>query len=140
MKQRVPSRRWTSAGGAGHRPRVLIEDDHPALAISDFSRFEQAGFDIAFCSGPDGDPAACPLLCGRQCPALAAADVVLHDLDPGLGIAEAIRRQRPGISVVAEQRRGADGSLQPVPEGCISLTFGCSVQGQIDALWRAVAP
>lgn len=127
-----------AVGGAGHRPRVLIEDDHPALAISDFSRFEQAGFDIAFCSGPGRDPAACPLLCGRTCPALAAADVVLHDLDPGLGIAEAIRRQRPGISVVAEQRRGADGSLQPVPEGCTPLTFGCSVKGQIDALWRAV--
>lgn len=128
-----------SAGGVGHRPRVLIEDDHPALAISDFSRFEQAGFDVAFCSGPGDDPAACPLLRGRPCPALAAADVVLHDLEPGLGIAEAIRRQHPGIPVVAEQRRDAGGNLQRVSQDCIPLVFGCSVKGQIDALWRAAA-
>ncbi|MGE5291343.1 MAG: hypothetical protein ACM3ML_29900 [Micromonosporaceae bacterium] len=134
MKQRVPRRAWWPAG-AGHRPRVLIEDDHSALAISDFSVFEQAGFDVAFCSGPGRDPAACPLLRGRQCPLLAGADVVLRGPDSGLGIAEAIRRQRPGISVVAGPRR-ADGSLQPVPEGCIPLVFGCSVKGQVDARQR----
>jgi hypothetical protein len=43
MKQRVPRRAWRSAGRPGRRPRILIEDDHPALAISDFSLFEQAG-------------------------------------------------------------------------------------------------
>ena len=61
MKQRVHRRAWRSTGRAGHRPRVLIEDDHPALAISDLSMFKQAGFDVAFCSGPGRDLAACPL-------------------------------------------------------------------------------
>jgi hypothetical protein len=139
MRQRVPRRTWRSASRAGHRPRVLIEDDHPALAISDFSMFEQAGFDVAFCSGPDGDPAACPVLHGQQCPLLTGADVVLHGLDPALGVAAAIGRQSPGVPLIVEQHRRADGSPQPVPEDSLPLVFPCSVQGQIDALWRALA-
>jgi hypothetical protein len=139
MKQRVPRRTWHSPRRAGHRPRILIEDGHPALAISDFSLFEQAGFDVAYCSGPGRDLTGCPLLRSQQCPVLAGADAVLHGLDPALGIAAAIHRQYPGMPVVVEQRRRADGSLQPIPEGCTPLAFPCSVKGQIDALWRAQA-
>jgi hypothetical protein len=139
VKQRVPRRTWQAPSRAGRRPLVLIEGDHPALAISDLSLFEQAGFDVAYCSGPGHDVMACPLLRGQRCPLVAAADAVLHGLDPALGIAAAIGRQRPGLPVVAELRRRADGSLQPVPEGCTPLTFPCSVKGQIDALWRALA-
>jgi hypothetical protein len=139
MKQRVPRRIWQAPRRAGRRPRILIEDAHPALEISDFSLFEQAGFDVAFCSGPGNDMAACPLMNGQRCPLVAGADAVLHGLDPALGIAAGICRQRPGMPVVAEQRRRADGSLQPVPDGCTPLAFPCSVRGQIDALWQALA-
>src|SRR5690348_13903351 len=138
MNQRVPRRTWKSVRRAGHRPRVLIEDDHLALAISDFSLFEQAGFDVAFCSGPGRDRAACPLLRGRRCPLVTGTDAVLHGLDPALGVAAAIGRYSPGVPVVAKQGRGADGSLPSVPEGCQPLVFPCSVKGQIDALWRAI--
>ena len=137
MKQRIP-RTWTSARRPGHRPRVLIEDDHPAAAISDFSLFEQAGFDVAFCSGPGRDQAACPLLQGQACPVLAGADAVLHGLDPNLGVASAIRRHRPGVPIVTAQRRRADGSLPPVPQGCTPHVFPSSVKGQIEALWRVL--
>ena len=136
MKQRVPRRAWSSARRPGHRPRVLIEDSSPALAISDFSLFEQAGFDVAFCPGPGR--AACPLPDGRLCPLVAGADAVLHGLDPGLGVAAAIGRHRPGLPVVVAQRRRPDGSLPPVPEGCTPHVFPSSVQGQIDALWRVL--
>jgi hypothetical protein len=136
MIQRVPRRTWRSTGADTGRPRVLIEDDHPALAISDFSLFEEAGLDIAFCSGPGEDPGACPLLCGEPCPVLARAQAVLHGLDPGLGIATAIRRQRPGLPVVVEQRHGPGGTL--APEGCTPLPYPSSVKGQIDAVWRAL--
>ena len=136
MRQRIPRRAWQPAARTGHRPRVLIEDDHPALAVSDFSLVEQAGFEGAFCSGPGADPAACPLLQGQPCPAVAGADAVLHGLDPGLGIAAAIRRRYPGTPVVAEQRRLPDGSLPAVPDGCTPLAYPCSVQGQIRALWQ----
>ena len=139
MKQRVPRRAWYSPGGAFHRPRVLIEDDHAALEISDFSMFQEAGFDVAFCSGPGRNPEACPLLRGQECDVLAGADAVLHGLDGGLGIAAAIHRQRPDLPVLAEQRRAADGSLEPVPEGCVPLVFACSVHGKVDALRRALA-
>ena len=109
MIQRVPRRTWRSPSAGSERPRVLIEDDHQALAISDFSLFEQAGLDIAFCSGPGEDPRACPLLRGEPCPVLARAEAVLHGLDPALGIAAAIRGQHPGLPVVVEQRRDPGG-------------------------------
>ena len=139
MLQRVPRRTWRSPSADTGRPRVLIEDGHQALAISDFSLFEQAGLDIAFCMGPGEDPPACPLLRGEPCPLLARADAVLHCLDPALGIAAAIRRQRPGLPVVVERCGRPDGHQPPAPEGCTPLPYPCSVTGQIDAVWRALA-
>ncbi|MGE5287646.1 MAG: hypothetical protein ACM3ML_10670 [Micromonosporaceae bacterium] len=138
MKQRVPGRAWY-VGGSAHRPRVLVESDNPALAISDFSMFQDAGFDVAFCSGPGGTPEACPLLRGQECAVLTGADAVLHKLDHRLGIAAAIHRQRPSIPVVVEERRSADGDMPAVPDGCVPLPYPCSVKGQVDALRRALA-
>lgn len=164
MKQRVPRRAWYSAcsgspgsgsAGAGslragwlrasparavgRRPRVLVEDDHPALAISDFASFEQAGFDVAVCSGPGPDATSCPLLRGADCGIVASADAVLHGLDPALGIAAAIRQRYPAVAVVVERDgRAGEGAAQ-VPEGCVPLAFACSVPGQIGALWHALA-
>lgn len=139
MKQRVPRRSWQSAGPPAHRPRILIEDDEPALAISDFSLFHQAGFDVAFCSGPGVNEASCPLLRGDQCQVLAGADAVLHGLDPRLGVAAAIHRRLPRLPVVFKRRRLADGGTQLVPAGCLPLAPECSVRGQIDALRTALA-
>ncbi len=138
MKQRVPNRAWYSPEGAFNRPRILVEDDSPALAVSDFFFFQKAGFDVAFCSGPDRTPESCPLLRGQECKVLAGADAVLHGLDDGLGVAAAIRRQRPDVPVVAKQRRRDDGSMATVPAGCTPLAVGCSVNGQLDALHRAL--
>jgi hypothetical protein len=139
MIQRVPRRTWRTPGAGTRPPRVLIEDGHEALAISDFSLFEQAGFDIAFCSGPGEDFRACPLLRGEPCPVPARADAVLHGLDPALGIAAAIRRRNPGLPVVVKQHRRPGAGPSPVPEGCTQLPGSCSVQGQIDALRRVLA-
>jgi len=139
MKQRIPRRTWSSPQPSGRHSRLLIEDGHPALAISDFSLFRDAGFDVAFCSGPGDEPGACPLLRGQQCPLVAEADVVLHGLDPALGIAAAIRRRHPELPMVVEQRRAAAGSAGTVPVGCVLLGYPCSVSGQVDALLRAVA-
>lgn len=139
MQQRVPRRAWSSRRGAARRPRVLVEDDHRSLAISDFSMFDKAGFDVAVCSGPGGSPRDCPLLRGQECAAVAGADAVLHGLDPELGIAAAIRRRHPDVVVVVEQQRRADGSLPMVPDGCVPLVYPCSVNGQVDALRRALA-
>lgn len=137
MKQRVPGRAWYSPGRPGRRPRVLVENDSKALEISDFSLFQQAGFDVAFCSGPGRAPGACPLLQGHKCDVLAGADVVLHGLDQG--IAQAIRRAHPDVAVVLEQPRNADGSEGTVPDGCRPLAFRCSVHGQVEALRQELA-
>jgi len=139
MEQRVPRMTWSSPGMVERRPRVLVEDDRPALAISDFSLFRDAGLDVAFCSGPGDDPAACPLLSGQRCALVDRADVVLHGLSQGLGIATAIRRQRPELPVVVEQALRPDGTAEPVPAGCLPLPYACSVRGQADALLRAAA-
>ena len=97
-----------------------MEDAHPALAISDFSRFAQAGFDVAYCSGPGAHATDCPVLRGQRCALLDGADAVLHGLDPRLGMAAAIRRRRPGLPVIE-------------PAG------DCSVAGQLTALRQALA-
>lgn len=139
MEQRVPRRTWSAPRLAGRRPRLLIEDGRPALAVSDFSLFRDAGFDVAFCGGPGDDLKACPLLCRQSCALVDGADVVLHGLNAGLGVAAAIRREHPELPVVFEQGRQEDGSADPVPVGCIPLRYPCSVRGQIDALLRAEA-
>ena len=139
MEQRVPRRTWSSPGLIERRSRLLVEDDRPALAISDFSLFHDAGLDVAFCSGPGDDPGACPLLSGQRCALVDRADVVLHGLSLGLGIATAIRRQRPELPVVVEQARLPDGTAEPVPDGCLPLPYPCSVRGQADVLLRAAA-
>ena len=139
MKQRASRSEWFSPHRPGHRPRLLIEDDRPALAISDFSLFHDAGFDVAFCSGPGDDPHACPVMSGQECPLLTAADVVLHGLDPALGIAAALRRRHPRLPVVIEQRRDEDGSAGEVPDGCLPLRYASSVSGQVAAVRRALA-
>jgi hypothetical protein len=140
MRQRVPTRAWYSSGRAGRRPRVLVEDDHLALAISDFSLLQDAGFDVAYCSGPGHTPRDCPILRGQQCDVLAGADAVLHGLDSGLGIAAAIGRRHPRIAVVAEQHPRVDGSPEAVAGGCTPLISSCSVHGHIDALRASPLP
>lgn len=139
MKQRASRSEWFSPHRSGHRPRLLIEDDRPALAISDFSLFRDAGFDVAFCSGPGDDPHACPVMNGQGCPLLTVADVVLHGLDPALGIAAAIGRRRPRLPVVISQRSYEDGSDGEVPDGCLPLRYASSVSGQAAAVRRALA-
>jgi hypothetical protein len=139
MEQRMPRRTWSAAGLAGRRPRLLIEDARPALAVSDFSAFRDAGLDVAFCDGPGDDPGACPVLHGQRCALVDTADVVLHGLSLEMGIAEAICGQRPELPVVVEQPRHEDGSIDPVPAGCLGLGYPCSVRGQVDAVLRAEA-
>ena len=139
MKQRLSRRAWSAPHLDGRRPRLLVEDDRPALAISDFSLFREAGFEVAFCSGPGHDAQACPLLRGQPCSLVAGADVVLHGLDPNLGIAAAIRHERPELPVVIEQSRRENDGADRVPAGCVTLSYACSVNGQIAALLRAEA-
>jgi hypothetical protein len=126
----------------GRPARAPSADPHrgrpPGAGDLGFFPVRAGRFDVAFCSGPGPDLAACPLLHDQPCPVLTGADAVLHGLEPRLGVATAIRRHRPELPVVAFQRRRADGSLPPGPRGCIPHVFPSSVKGQIDALWQAI--
>lgn len=111
MLQRVPST-WDRGRSRRHPLRLLIEDDDPALAISDFDYYREAGMDVAFCSGPGANPATCPILTGGACHLLSSADVVLHQLPRDTGVAEAIRQSpdRPELITVG----GPDADLSDV--------------------------
>jgi hypothetical protein len=119
------------------RPRLLIEDPDPALLVSDFRRFTEAGFDVALCSGPD-QTEECPLVGRGECSMAAAADVIV--MGTGLGesrdvISAALHRHHPRVPVIA---RVARQSLEDVPDGCIPLPTPMSVDGQVRVVWRAV--
>ncbi|HTW99958.1 MAG TPA: hypothetical protein VMD59_14340 [Acidimicrobiales bacterium] len=99
MVERVPSP-WRRMPPHGHEPRVVVEIDDPALALSEFRAFRQANLDVAFCRGPRPAQRSCPLLRSGACPLLEDADVVLHGLDGALSVSKAIARRYPQLPVV----------------------------------------
>jgi hypothetical protein len=135
VKQRTDSA-WSEDRNR-QRPRLLIEDSHPALQVAEFRRFEDAGFDVALCTGPDeGSP--CPLEHGGECRLAELADVVV--MGPGMaphqtGVAAAIHRRRPDVPVVVQVPRGVPDQCPP---GCITQYVPSSIDGQIRSVWRAL--
>jgi hypothetical protein len=127
---------WGRTTPGEHPAHVLVEDDHPALRLSDFGLFRNAGMVLAYCSGPSGQ--CCPLLEGGACALVDGADVVLHALDPELGVAEAIADRRPDLPVVRVVARRGRGAPAGSPFAAV-LDRSCSVDGQIRALRRALA-
>ena len=99
MRERVPPI-WGSPKRPHHAPRLLVEGDDQALALSDFSRFRQAGFEVAWCSGPARRPEDCAVLRNEDCPLVRGADVVLHALSSDAGIVAAIRNRYPDTWLV----------------------------------------
>ena len=142
MRQRVPPR-WGSPARPHHVPRLLVEDDDPALAVSDFSRFRQAGFEVAWCSGPAGNADDCSLLRNGECPLVKGADVVLHGLNPDTRIASAIRTAHPETGLVRIVRARAEvtdpgqGLRELAGSGCV-LSGSDDVETQVRALSRAL--
>jgi hypothetical protein len=136
MEQRAFSP-WSHRGQV--RPRLLIEDPDRALQLSDFRLFDEGGFDVALCCGP-GPCEPCSLVEEGRCQLAAEADVVL--IGPGMAperaeLAAAHHRTRPELPVVVAVRSDA-GEVPPA--GCAPLTVPSSVDGQIRAVWRALAP
>lgn len=135
MKQRTLSS-WSEARHR-QRPRVLIEDPHPALQVAEFRSFDDAGLDVAVCSGPS-EGNACPLEDGGDCRLAELADVVV--MGPGMAphraaVAAEMRRRRPGVPIVVQIPRGDPGQCPP---GCIAQYTPTSVEGQIRSVWRAL--
>lgn len=135
MKQRTLSS-WSEVRHR-QRPRVLVEDPHPALQVAEFRFFEDAGFDVAVCSGPE-EANPCPLAEGGECRLAELADVVV--MGPGMAphraaVAAEMHRRRPDVPIVVQIPRGDPGQCPP---GCIPEYTPASVDGQIRSLWKAL--
>ena len=125
--------------GPPARTRLLLfaEDPNPARGMAEFRRFEEAGFDVALCSGPC-DGCVCPLKKGGACRLVEAADLVL--MGPGVArhravVAAMIQHSRPGLPIVVQMLRGDSGQCPPA---CVPSYFPVSVDGQIRSLWRVL--
>ena len=136
MKQRIPPH-WSDERRPGHYPHLLVETDDPALEISDFSLFQEAGFVVAQCSGPGADRLTCPLLRHERCPVIEGADVVLHMFAPGTGIVDAIRAHHPGVAICTVGWHG-DRSPQRAESGDADVDKLESVAGQIRGVCTAL--
>jgi hypothetical protein len=138
MQRPVPPS-WRKGKRTTDHPRLLVEDDDPALAVSDFSLFRKAGFEVALCRGPGYTAEGCPLLHGEECHLLTSADVVLHGLDPHLGVRAIINETKPTLGVVTIARHSSGPPIgHHRPPQRVSLRGSASVDSQIDALRRAI--
>jgi hypothetical protein len=127
-------------GGDRHRPpwRLLVESADPALAISDFGAYREAGFDVALCEGPQFEAAECPLVRGEGCPYASSADVVLFDLgddaEARLQVLEKMLATVPDLPIVVR-------TTGPAPRragGFALIRSNTSVAGQIRVLHEAI--
>lgn len=120
-----------------HPFRLVVETDDPALEISDFRCYQQAGFDVVVCHGPDRTH-PCPAATGEGCEAVEGADVVLNalrDADTQRVVVDAVRATAPRVPMVVNV---ADGMTDDdLPDGCVRLTRTVSVAGLTDAVRRA---
>ena len=133
--QRVPVA-WESEKRPGGPARLLVESDDPAMAVSDFTLFREAGFSVAFCPGKGCSEDRCGLLDGRNCGMVDEADVVLHDLPSAWGVAAALRRYRPDLPIV-EIRRHRSGDEETDAAGApmeVALASTAPVRARIEAL------
>lgn len=139
-----------SATGLTNRRRppwhLLVESPDPGLAISNFDAFRAAGFEVMVCGGPGVDAGECPVVRGEACPLMAAADIVLFDLDGDpprrselltesrSKVLAAMRASRPGLPIVV-----MSAAASPVAAaGCPAIRPTTSVGGQVAALQKAV--
>ena len=113
MLQRVPHD-WTRTAPPHSPVQLLIEASDPALTVSDFSRFHEAGFSVALCSGEAAAPDGCPLLHGGQCQLLSSADVVLRHLDSHRSMDATARRIHPAPHVLSLGDGGDVSSAAPM--------------------------
>lgn len=92
----------TTARKAAHRPRVLIVEDDPTLALAIMKECLSAGLEPKLCMGPDRG-SSCPGLTGDGCPRTKGVEATLLSITTG-----GLRRAAPscigGRVVLAGER------------------------------------
>jgi hypothetical protein len=147
MFQRQVHRSRTAASGRAGPPwQLLVESPDPLLAISNFDAFRAAGFDVMVCGGPGVDAGECPVVRGEACPLMAAADIVLFDLDgepprrtemltaSRSKVLAAMRANRPELPIVVMSAAAPPDAAADCP----TIRPITSVGGQVAALQKAV--
>jgi hypothetical protein len=126
--------------------QLLVESPDPLLAISNFDAFRDAGFQVMVCGGPGVDAHECPVVRGEPCPLMAAADVVLFDLDgepprrsemltaSRSEVLAAMRANRPELPIVVMSAAAPPDAATDCP----TIRPITSVGGQVTALQKAV--
>ena len=107
----------------GDRGRVLVECSDPALAWVVEERLVEEGYDAVSCWGPTrGGGAGCPLLCGKGCPLVESADVIVQSIPfsqrKTFPILEAVREAVPQTPVCVEVAEPSRWKLGEALAGC----------------------
>ena len=97
----------------GSSPRVLIESRHGRWRGEEELRSH--GYQVAICPGPVSRPAGdpCPLVVGGLCRLVDGADVVVHDLAPGISANAAVCSHLPQDDRVKVLTPRIDRALGP---------------------------
>ena len=143
MYQRIVTPEWSMPRQLTGQRRLLVESPNPIMGVADFNAFQEAGFEVAVCGGPEPDGNPCPLTEDEECPFALVADVVLYGLDAGSGnghgVIAALRRHHPGTPVVVAYPAGDQAALDAIPEGCITLPLPASLGDTIAVLTAAAS-
>jgi hypothetical protein len=146
FQRHVHRSRTAGSDRVGPPWQLLVESPDPGLAISNFDAFRAAGFEVMVCGGPGVDAGECPVVRGEVCPLMAAADIVLFDLDGDpprrsevlaasrSAVLAAMRANRPGLPIVVLSAAAPPDAAA----GCPAIRPTTSVGGQVAALQKAV--
>lgn len=110
--------------GDGPRPLVVVESDHTAAREALVQSLHAQGFDVTTCSGPNHLHAGgCPLVETSDCPQVARASAVIHDLDlddeHDREVLLTLRARYPQLPVVVEASFQSARRHAQVLEDCV---------------------
>jgi hypothetical protein len=102
---------------------VVIEGTDQAVVAAQCAELEAAGLTVSICGGPDALPGrVCPLVGGKSCPMVDAADVVVHDLDldkaEHRAVLRTLRRVHSDTPVVLELPQSTARDHAVLLDGC----------------------
>lgn len=131
--------------GADHPPRVVLEAPDGLEGAALWRLLKEQGYEVSWCPGPEGPPAVwCPVMSGRRCDFIDAADVVLWALgfdDPVCcEVLEKLRSVHADASVVVLASSDDVAERADLLEGHRVLRTPFSTSELIDALESARSP
>jgi DNA-binding NtrC family response regulator len=105
-------------------PMVVIESARPGAREAMAGSLQALGFEVTTCAGPRGLHAGgCPLVETTDCPQVARAAAVVHDLDlddpDDREVLLSLRARYPGLPVVLETPTATARRHADILEDCV---------------------